>query len=145
MQCVQQMIKAYIDLCGHFPYASSHGNEYIVIAYHYDINCVLGTTVKNDKLQPSLLHGENSTTISPEQEWHQILGSLITKHLHISKEQWIKRKPNSNWSPLTIIEPMQLNMLFRLLKTISNQVYLVLILISPFQNGTDYWINFFLC
>jgi hypothetical protein len=39
--------KAFMDLTGRFPYKSSRGNEYILIAYHYDSNAILGLPLKN--------------------------------------------------------------------------------------------------
>ena len=39
--------KAYMDLPGRFPYSSSRGHEYILIAYHYDSNAILGPPLKN--------------------------------------------------------------------------------------------------
>ena len=39
--------KAFMDLTGRFPYRSSRGNEYILIAYHYDSNAILGLPLKN--------------------------------------------------------------------------------------------------
>ena len=39
--------KVYSDLCGRFPYQSSRGNNYIIVAYHYDANAILLHTVKN--------------------------------------------------------------------------------------------------
>ena len=39
--------KVFIDLTGRFPYKSSRGNEYILIAYHYDSNAILGLPLKN--------------------------------------------------------------------------------------------------
>ena len=39
--------KAYMDLTGRFPYKSSRGNEYILIAFHYDSNAILGLPLKN--------------------------------------------------------------------------------------------------
>ena len=39
--------KAYMDLTGRFPYCSSRGNEYILVAYHYDANAILGVPLKN--------------------------------------------------------------------------------------------------
>ena len=38
---------AYIDLTGRFPCRSSSGNEYVLVAYHYDGNCIVGRTLKN--------------------------------------------------------------------------------------------------
>ena len=39
--------KAHVDLTGRFPYKSSRGNEYILIAYHVDSNMILGQAMKN--------------------------------------------------------------------------------------------------
>ena len=39
--------KAYFDLPGRFPFCSSRGNQYLVIAYHYDANAILGVAIKN--------------------------------------------------------------------------------------------------
>ena len=36
-----------MDLTGRFPIQSSRGNEYILIAYHYDSNAIVGLPVKN--------------------------------------------------------------------------------------------------
>ena len=33
--------RAFMDLTGRFPYKSTRGNEYILIAYHYDSNVIL--------------------------------------------------------------------------------------------------------
>ena len=43
--------KAYMDLIGQFPYKSSRGNEYILIAYHVDANAFLGIPIKNRELK----------------------------------------------------------------------------------------------
>ena len=40
---------AYQDLTGRFPYKSSSGNEYVLIRYHYDANCIIGHPVKDHK------------------------------------------------------------------------------------------------
>ena len=37
----------YNDQTGRFPYRSSQGNEYIMLAYHYDTNIILLQPVKN--------------------------------------------------------------------------------------------------
>ena len=39
--------KAFMDLTGRFPHCSSRGNEYILVAYHYDSNAILGLPLKN--------------------------------------------------------------------------------------------------
>ena len=38
---------AYQDLTGRFPVRSSRGNEYILVGYHLDANCILGHPVKD--------------------------------------------------------------------------------------------------
>ena len=38
---------AYMDLTGRFPYKSSRGNEYILVAYHFDANAILVDALKN--------------------------------------------------------------------------------------------------
>ena len=40
---------AYTDLTGRFPMRSSMGNQYILVGYHYDSNCILGHAVKDRK------------------------------------------------------------------------------------------------
>ena len=40
---------AYHDLTGRFPYCSSRGNEYLLIAYNYDGNLILAEPIKNRK------------------------------------------------------------------------------------------------
>ena len=39
--------KAYIDLTGRFPFQSSRGRNYILVAYHYDANAILAIALKN--------------------------------------------------------------------------------------------------
>ena len=41
--------RGYIDLTGHFPYRLSQGNEYIIVGYNYDGNCILAEVIKNRK------------------------------------------------------------------------------------------------
>ena len=41
----------YIDQTGKFPYYSSRGNEYLIVAYHYDANIILIQPIKIDKYQ----------------------------------------------------------------------------------------------
>ena len=38
-----------MDLTGRFPKCSSHSNEYILVRYHYDTNCILVSLIKNRK------------------------------------------------------------------------------------------------
>ena len=46
-----EMCTAYTDLTGRFPYRSSQGNQYIMVAYHYDANCIYGVALKHRKSQ----------------------------------------------------------------------------------------------
>ena len=45
----KELNTAYIDLTGRFPMRSSRGNQYILIGYHYDANCIHGIAIKNRK------------------------------------------------------------------------------------------------
>ena len=38
---------AYGNLPGKFPYKSSRGNQYILVAYHYDANMIQGKALRN--------------------------------------------------------------------------------------------------
>ena len=42
---------AYTNLTGRFPCKSSRGNEYILVAYHFDGNCIIGEPLKNRKAE----------------------------------------------------------------------------------------------
>ena len=44
-----EMRTVYTDLTGRFPYQSSRGNEYLLIAYHYDGNCIVEHVLKIEK------------------------------------------------------------------------------------------------
>ena len=39
----------YTDLTGRFPMRSSRGNQYILVGYHYDGNCIYGKAIKDRK------------------------------------------------------------------------------------------------
>lgn len=41
--------KAFLDFAGQFPFCSSRGNNYILIAYHYEANAILGLPIKNQQ------------------------------------------------------------------------------------------------
>ena len=41
----------YTDLTGRFPFTSSRGNQYIMVAHHYDSNAILVEPVKNRNAQ----------------------------------------------------------------------------------------------
>lgn len=42
---------AYTDLMGKFPVQSSRGNNYVLVAYHYDANAILTKDLKNPETQ----------------------------------------------------------------------------------------------
>ena len=78
------MTTAYQDLTGRFPVKSSSGNEYILIGYHYDANCILGHPVK-DRKGPTLakawrhLHNEFKRAGTEPDIW--ILDNEISQDL----------------------------------------------------------------
>ena len=39
--------KYYMDLTERLPYYSSRENDYALIAYHYDLNAIVGAPIKN--------------------------------------------------------------------------------------------------
>ena len=47
------LLAAYQDLTGRFPVKSLGGNEYVLVGYHYDANCIIGHPVK-DRRAPTL-------------------------------------------------------------------------------------------
>ena len=51
-----------MDLTGRFPYKSSLGNGYILIAFHKDSDAILGTPVKNKQAHTLNKHGYTFTT-----------------------------------------------------------------------------------
>ena len=56
-----------MDLTGRFPYKSSWGNKYILIAYHVDSNTILGTPVRNKQaktIKQAWLHLHNKLSFS---------------------------------------------------------------------------------
>ena len=44
-----EICTAYTDLTGRFPMQSSRGNQYILVGYHYDGNCILEKAIKDRK------------------------------------------------------------------------------------------------
>ena len=42
----------YTDIVRRFSCKSSHGNEYILVAYYYDGNCIIADVLKIEKQQP---------------------------------------------------------------------------------------------
>ena len=95
--------KAYADLTGRFPYRSSRGNEYILVAYHYDSNAILATAIKNRQAatitsawknlnsqfakagaQPTtyIMDNEASTDLKDALQEEQIEHQLVPPHNH---------------------------------------------------------------
>ena len=54
------MSKAYTDLSRRFPLRSSRGNQYVLIGYHFDANCIYGLVIKDRK------------TATPTTAWQQV-------------------------------------------------------------------------
>ena len=42
-----ELFTAYTDLTGQFPFKSSRSNQYVLLWYHYDTNCIIAETLKN--------------------------------------------------------------------------------------------------
>ena len=93
----------YMDLTGRFPYKSSRGHEYILVAYNYDGNAILAQPLKNREaqtivdawtviherlttvgLQPKnyLLDNECSSTLKSAFLKHNVGFQLDKPHLH---------------------------------------------------------------
>ena len=51
-----QLKKVYSDLTGQFTVQSDRGNNYILVAYHYDANNIITTPLKN-RTGPCILNG----------------------------------------------------------------------------------------
>ena len=76
-----------MDLTGRFPHCSSRGNEYILIAYHYDSNTILGIPIKNRQAATisqawQQLHTKLTTAGIPPNTW--ILDNEISQDLILS-------------------------------------------------------------
>ena len=97
--------KGFMDLTGRFPYCSSRGNEYILIAYHYDSNAIMGRPLKNRQaatitnawkdihtqlqsvgLAPNtwILDNESSTTLQSAMKKKLTKYQLVPPHNHRS-------------------------------------------------------------
>ena len=50
----KEITTAYQDLTGRFPFKSSRGNEYVLIGYHHNANCILAHPVQ-DRKAPTLI------------------------------------------------------------------------------------------
>ena len=88
----EEMVTAYKNLTGRFPVRSTMGNEYILVGYHYDANCILGVPVQNRtgsvlvKAWEQLQNEFAKAGVAPE-VW--ILDNEISKEL---KESFDKRE-----------------------------------------------------
>ena len=86
----EDLTAAYQDLTGRFPCKSSSGNEYILVAYHYDANFIMGYPVK-DRKAPTLtaawqnIHKEFEKAGTAPQVW--ILDNEVSQEL---KDAFIK-------------------------------------------------------
>ena len=81
------ILAAYQDLTGQFPYKSSSGNEYVLIGYHYDANCIIGHPVK-DRRATTLtaawqnLYNEFTTTDNKPEVW--VLDNKVSGELKMA-------------------------------------------------------------
>ena len=88
-----EVCTAYQDLTGRFPARSTRGNKYVLIGYHYDSNCILGTAVENQKAPVlaeawELLHKHfEKAEISPA-EW--VMDNEISSDLNTAFEKMIQ-------------------------------------------------------
>ena len=76
----KELSTAYTDLTGRFPMRSSRGNQYILIGYHYDANCIHGIAIKIGKRPLSQLHGNHYTIYLRRQVLLQTRMSWIMKY-----------------------------------------------------------------
>ena len=67
--------KHYFDLTGKFPVQSERGNNYILVAYHYDAKNILTTPIKN-RTGPCILSG--ITKIDDK-----LIKQVLTPKIHI--------------------------------------------------------------
>ena len=42
-----ELCTTYTDLAGWFPFRSSRGNQYVLVEYHYDNNCIIADLLEN--------------------------------------------------------------------------------------------------
>jgi len=100
--------KAFMDLTGRFPIRSSRGNEYILIAYHYDSNAILGEPIKNRQaatITSAWLKIHNKLTNSGQKPNLWILDNETSAELRSTMS---KNAHPSNLYHRTTIVPMHL-------------------------------------
>ena len=88
-----------MDLTGHFPHCSSRGNNYILVAYHYDSNAILGEPLKNRQAATipqawKLIHQKLSRAAESQNTW--ILDNEASQDL---KYSMVKSKTNYQLVP----------------------------------------------
>ena len=69
--CYQPISKLYNDDCGHFPIRSRSGNDYIIIAYHCDLNTILQAPFSNRE-NKHRIRSYNSIMKRLDDQWHQV-------------------------------------------------------------------------
>ena len=140
-----------MDLTGRFPYCSSRGNEYILIAYHYDSNAILGLPIRNrqaatitaawSKLHDNLsvagsspnlwiLDNETSTELRTAMQKRKTKFQLVPPHNHRANasEQAIQTFKNHFKSGLASLDP---DFPMREWDRLLNQAFLTLNLLRP--------------
>ena len=126
---------AYQDLTGRFPIKSSRGNEYILIGYHYNANCILAHPIKDRTAQSITnawehLHQEfTNAGVSPD-VW--VLDNEISNDFKAALKNTTQ---HFNWSHLTHIAGTWPREPSRLGKIISRPASRQQIQTSPCQNG----------
>ena len=73
------MCTTHTDLSGRFPMRSSRGDQYILVGYHYDGNCIYGKAVKDRKA---------ATLTAAWKQLHDIFAKVgIAPHTHVMDNQ----------------------------------------------------------
>ena len=120
--------KAYLDLTGKFPFQSSRGNNYILVAYHHDANAILAEAIKNrgaetitagwklinekcEKagIQPNtyIIDNEASKELKKAMEKKNINHKLVPPHMHRTNlaERAIQTFKNHFKAGLATVDP----------------------------------------
>ena len=99
---------AYLDLTGQFPFPSSWGNQYLLVAYHYDTNAILVEALKNwnaTTIVTSWNSLNNKFDLAGAKPQHWILDNEYSNELKISfnKEDvtWQLVPPDIHWANST--------------------------------------------
>ena len=80
------------NLTGRFPYPSSRGNNYILLAYHYDANAILVTALKNRNATTITLAWETLNTCFQQAGTQPTMYILDNECSHDFKNAFMKTK-----------------------------------------------------